>query len=74
VRRGVAEVPKAIVAFRDSMWPIGAGTSPFDEVSDLYPFVRLPLSDSAVPPDDVVVYVVDTHSPGAALARAVPSP
>jgi hypothetical protein len=73
VRRGVAEVPKAIVAFRDSMWPIGAGTSPFDGVTDLYPLVRLPLSDSADPPDDVVVYIVDTHSPGAALAPAVPS-
>jgi hypothetical protein len=73
VRRGVAEVPKAIVAFRDSTWPIGTGTSAFDEVSDLYPLVRLPLSDSAVPPDDVVVSVVDTHSPGAVLAPAVPS-
>jgi hypothetical protein len=73
VRRGVAEVPKAIVAFRDSMWPIGAGTSAFDEVTDLYPLVRLPLSDSEVAPDDVVVYVVDTASPGAALAPAVPS-
>jgi len=74
VRRGVADVPKAIVAFRDSMWPIGAGTSAFDQVTDLYPLVRLPLSDSAVQPDDVVVYVVDTHRPGAALAPAVPSP
>jgi hypothetical protein len=73
VRHGVAEVPRAIVAFRDSMWPIGAGTSAFDEVTDLYPLVRLPLSDSPVAPDDVVVYVVDTATPGAALAPAVPS-
>jgi hypothetical protein len=73
VSRGVADVPKLIVAFRDTTWPLGSGTSPFDEQPDLYPFVRLPLSDSADPPDDVAVYVVDTRIDGAALAPAVAS-
>jgi hypothetical protein len=73
VSRGVAEVPRLIVAFRDTTWPFGAGTSPIDELPDLYRLVRLPLSDSADPPDDVVVYVVDTRTAGTALAAAVPS-
>jgi cell wall arabinan synthesis protein len=73
VSRGVAQVPKLIVAFRDTTWPFGAGTSPIDELPDLYRLIRLPLSDSSDPPDDVVVYVVDTRTAGTALAPAVRS-
>jgi hypothetical protein len=65
---GVAEVPRLIVAFRDTMWPLGTGTSPFDQLPDLYPLVRLPLSDSRQPPDEVAVYAVDRRIDGAAVA------
>jgi hypothetical protein len=65
---GVAEVPRLIVAFRDTMWPLGTGTSPFDQLPDLYPLVRLPLSDSREPPDEVAVYAVDRRIDGAAVA------
>jgi Mycobacterial cell wall arabinan synthesis protein len=67
----IAGVPRLIVAFRNSMWPIGTGSSPFDGVSDVFRFVRLPLSDSQDPPADVDVYVVDDHISGAAIARPV---
>jgi hypothetical protein len=63
-----AEVPHLILAFRDSMWPLGTGTSPFDGLPSLYRFVRLPLSDSADPPGDVAVYAVDRRIDGAAIA------
>jgi Mycobacterial cell wall arabinan synthesis protein len=65
---GGAEVPKVILAFRDTMWPLGTGTSPFDELPELYPLVRLPLSDSQDPPADVAVYDVDRRIGGAAIA------
>jgi cell wall arabinan synthesis protein/arabinosyltransferase-like concanavalin domain-containing protein len=70
---GVAEAPGAIVAFRDSLWPLGTGTSPFDGLPDLYRIVRLPLSDSTDPPGDVAVYAVDRRIDGAAVARPVES-
>jgi hypothetical protein len=70
---GVADVPKLVLAFRDTMWPLGTGTSPFDELSELYPFVRLPLSDSHYPPGDVAVYEVDRRIEGAAIAPPVVS-
>jgi hypothetical protein len=70
---GVAEVPKVVLAFRDTMWPLGTGTSPFDELPELYPFVRLPLSDSQSPPGDVAVYAVDRRIKGAAIAPPVVS-
>jgi hypothetical protein len=56
-----------IVAFRDTTWPLGSGTSPFDQLPDLYPLVRLPLSDSPDPPGEVAVYEVDRHIDGAAV-------
>jgi hypothetical protein len=65
-----AEVPRLLVAFRDSMWPVGTGTSPFDGLPSLYPLVRLPLSDSANPPGEVAIYEVDPHIDGAAVAPA----
>jgi hypothetical protein len=68
VRRGIAQVPGLIVAFRDSTWPLGSGTSPFDRLSDLYRLVRLPLSDSPQPPGEVAVYAVDRRIDGAAIA------
>jgi hypothetical protein len=70
---GVAEVPKLLLAFRDTMWPLGTGTSPFDELSELYPFVRLPLSDSQNPPGDVAVYEVDRRIEGAEIAPPIVS-
>jgi hypothetical protein len=70
---GVAEVPKLLLAFRDTMWPLGTGTSPFDELPELYPFVRLPLSDSQNPPGDVAVYEVDGRIEGAAIAPPIVS-
>jgi hypothetical protein len=70
---GVADVPKLVLAFRDTMWPLGTGTSPFDELPELYPFVRLPLSDSQDPPGDVAVYEVDRRIEGAAIAPPVVS-
>jgi hypothetical protein len=70
---GVAGVPNLVLAFRDTMWPLGTGTSPFDELPDLYPFVRLPLSDSRNPPGDVAVYEVDQRIEGAAIAPPVVS-
>jgi hypothetical protein len=65
-----AQMPGAILAFRTSMWPVGAGTSPFDGVTNVYPLVRLPLSDSADPPGDVALYEVDRKIDGAVLAPA----
>jgi hypothetical protein len=70
---GAAEVPKLILAFRDTMWPLGTGTSPFDELPELYPLVRLPLSDSQDPPADVAVYDVDRRIDGATIAPPVVS-
>ena len=70
---GVAEVPKLVLAFRDTMWPLGTGTSPFDELPELYRFVRLPLSDSADPPDDVAVYEVDRRIEGAEIVPPIVS-
>jgi hypothetical protein len=65
---GVAEVPGLILGLRHSIWPIATGTSPFDGVPELYPLTRLPLTDSAEPPQDVVVYRVDRRIPGAVEA------
>jgi hypothetical protein len=61
-------VPKLLVAQQWTIRPLGSGSSPFDGLPDLYNLVRLPLSDSAHPPGDVVVYEVDTKVPGGALA------
>jgi hypothetical protein len=63
----VAEPPKAIVAFRNSMWPLGTGTSPFDGITGVYQLVRLPLSDPAAKPNEVAVYVVDQRIDGGLL-------
>jgi hypothetical protein len=71
--RGTADVPGAIIGFSDSLWPLATGTSPFDGALELYPLVRLPLSDSQNPPDKVSVYVVARGIPGAVLAPAVES-
>jgi hypothetical protein len=74
VLRGIASVPTSIVATRDSMWPLGTGTSPFEHVTDLYPLVRLPLTDSPDPPEEVSVYVVDRRAEGVALLPPVSEP
>ena len=66
---GVVEVPAQIVAPRDSLWPLLAGdTSPFEGVVDLYRLERLSLSDSPLPPGNVVLYEVDRRISGAAIA------
>ena len=70
---GVADVPRRIVAFRTSIWPLATGTSPFDGVFDLYAVRRLLLTDTTNPPGDVAVYDVDTHIAGAAVLAPVAS-
>lgn len=65
-----AETPRLLVGFRNSLWPIGTGTSPFDGLTDVYPIVRLPLSDSGDPPAEVAVYELGPPPEGAALAPA----
>jgi hypothetical protein len=70
----VAQSPGSILAFRDSMWPVGTDTSPFAGVPDLYPLVRLPLSDSPDPPGDVAVYEVDRDIEGGVLVPAEEDP
>jgi hypothetical protein len=70
----VAQTPGAILAFRDSMWPVGTDTSPFAGVPDLYPLVRLPLSDSPDPPGEVAVYEVERHIEGGVLVPAEQDP
>ncbi len=74
VLRGIASVPTSILATRDSMWPLGTGTSPFEHVTDLYPLVRLPLTDSPDPPEEVTVYVVEQRVEGEALLPPVSQP
>jgi hypothetical protein len=64
---GVAEPPKAILAFRNSTWPLGTGTSPFDGITGVYQLVRLPLTQSAHQPNEVAVYVVDQRIDGGQL-------
>jgi hypothetical protein len=66
-----AEAPKAIVAFRDSLWPLAAPASPFAELSEIYSLVRLPLSDSSNPPGGVAVYEVDQQIEGGVSVPAV---
>jgi hypothetical protein len=68
VGRGVAQVPSQLIAFSDSIWPLGTGTSPFDGLADLYELERLPLADSPHPPGDVAVYDIRWSTPGSALA------
>jgi hypothetical protein len=67
-------VPSLIVAFRDSMWPLSTDHSPFAGLANLYPFVRLPLSDSRDPPGEVAIYEVDRHIEGAALVPPTTTP
>jgi hypothetical protein len=67
---GTTEVPGAIVAFRDSIWPLAEPASPFLELSNLYPLIRLPLFDSS-PRGRVAAYQVDRQIPGGAITRAV---
>jgi Mycobacterial cell wall arabinan synthesis protein len=67
----VAQAPGSILAFRDSMWPVGTGTSPFDGLTDVYRIVRLPLSDSPDPPGEVALYEVDRHIDGGVVAPPV---
>jgi hypothetical protein len=68
---GAVEVPKAIVAFRDSLWPLAAPASPFAELTELYALIRMPLSDSHDPPGQVAVYEVDRHIDGGLMAPPV---
>jgi hypothetical protein len=67
----IAQAPGSILAFRDSMWPVGTGTSPFDGLTDVYRIVRLPLSDSPDPPGEVALYEVDRHIDGGVVAPPV---
>ncbi|MFY9579847.1 MAG: arabinosyltransferase domain-containing protein [Gaiellaceae bacterium] len=68
---GVAEVPKLLIAFRTSLWPLSTDTSPFEDVPQLYDVVRLSLADSKDPPGDVAVYEVNRQIEGAVVAAPV---
>jgi hypothetical protein len=65
VAAGVAEPPRLIVGFDQTIWPVTAGTSPFDAAPRVFPPVRLPLTDSPDPPADLSVYVLDRTIRGA---------
>jgi hypothetical protein len=62
---GIVEAPHHIVTPRDSRSPVRFDYSPFLNVLDLYSLRRLPLADSADPPENVVVFGVDHEVPGA---------
>jgi hypothetical protein len=70
VAAGVAEPPLFVVGFDQTVWPVTAGTSPFDAVPRLYALTRLPLTDSPDPPRDVSVYLAEPRIPGAVAAPA----
>jgi hypothetical protein len=70
VAAGVAEPPRLVVGFDQTIWPVTAGTSPFDALPRLYPLARLPLTDSPDPPRDVSVYLAESRIPGAVPAPA----
>jgi hypothetical protein len=57
VRGGVAEPPRVVVGFTQTIWPVTAGTSPFDALPRLYPLTRFPLTDSPDAASDVAVYL-----------------
>jgi hypothetical protein len=70
VSRGIAEPPRVVVGFDQTIWPVTAGTSPFDALPRLYPLTRLPLTDSPDPPGSVAVYVAEPRIPGGLEAPA----
>jgi hypothetical protein len=61
---GVAEPPRVVVGFTQTIWPVTAGTSPFDSLPRLYPLTRFPLTDSPDPPGDVAVYLAEPRIAG----------
>jgi arabinosyltransferase C len=67
---GVAEPPSVVVGFGASIWPLTAGTSPFDALPRLYALTRFPLSDTPDPPGDLAVYLAEPRMPGAVRAPA----
>jgi arabinosyltransferase C len=71
---GIVEVPSHIVIPADASSPVREpASSPFVGVLDLYELERLPLADSANPPDDVAVFRVDRQIPGAKEAPPMPA-
>lgn len=68
---GVVEPPDHIVVPRDSRSPLRFSFSPFQHVLDLYGLERVPLADSANPPQNFVVFKVEKTIPGARIARPV---
>jgi hypothetical protein len=69
IAAGVAEPARLVVAFDQTLWPVTAGTSPFDALPRLYPLTRLPTTDSPEPPQDLAVYLVDRRVEGAVEAE-----
>jgi hypothetical protein len=65
IAAGVAEPPRLVVGFDQTIWPVTAGTSPFDGLGRVYSLTRLPLTDSDDPPEDVALYVLNRRVPGA---------
>jgi Mycobacterial cell wall arabinan synthesis protein/Arabinosyltransferase concanavalin like domain len=70
VSGGVAEPPRTLVGFTQTIWPVTGGTSPFDALPRLYPLTRFPLTDSPDPPGDVAVYVAEPRIDGGIQAPA----
>jgi hypothetical protein len=68
---GVVEPPDAIVVPRDSRSPVRFTFSPFQYVLDLYGLERMPLADSANPPQNFVVFRLGETIPGASVAEPV---
>jgi len=63
---GIVEVPSHILISTDAESPVReVDSSPFAGVLDLYDLERLPLADSAIPPEGTAVFGVDRKIPGA---------
>ncbi|MDQ3672038.1 MAG: arabinosyltransferase domain-containing protein, partial [Actinomycetota bacterium] len=68
---GIVEAPSHIVVATDADSPVREpASSPFAGVLDLYELERLPLADSAIPPEGVAIFRVDREIPGAKEAPA----
>jgi hypothetical protein len=63
---GVVDPPGEILVPRGSLTVLRFTGSPFQGILDLYSLERLPLSDSANPPPEVVAFGVDRRLPGGA--------
>jgi hypothetical protein len=71
---GIVEVPSHILVSSDADSPVREpDSSPFAGVLDLYDLERLPVADSAIPPEDLSVFRVNRVIPGATEAPPMQS-